>query len=168
MKKRMKKTTGIAKELHFDLDIIKNTIRDSLDAKIYLGCDSVKVKKKRVKYATVIVIHFGAKSGCGRGAKVFGRIDYDTVVDAVQGRPNNRMLQEVNKIIEMYTLLEDVLVDRVDDVSIHLDINPKESAGSNVAYGAAKGMIQGIIGIEPDFKPTSFAASFAADRYCNA
>ena len=164
----MKKTTGISKELLFDLDIVKDTIRNSLDAKIYLGCDSVKVKKKRVKYATVIVIHFGAKSGCGRGAKIFGRIEYDSVIDAVQVRPINRMLQEVNKIIEMYTLLEEVLVDRVEDVSIHLDINPDKNHGSSIAYSAAKGMIQGIIGIEPDFKPTSFAASFAADRYANS
>lgn len=164
---RRKRGSKISKELKFDLDLVKDTILKSQDAKIYLGCDSVKIKRKRVKYATVIVIHFGAKNGCGRGAKVFGRIDYDEVKDAKASKPINRMLSEVNRIIEMYNLLEDVLVERIDDVSIHVDINSDEQFGSNVAYGAALGMIKGMIGITPCFKPLSFAASFAADRYAN-
>jgi len=77
------------------------------------------------------------------------------------------MLEEVNKIIEMYSRLEDILVDRMDDVSIHLDINPDKKFGSSIAYGTAKGMIQGILGIEPVTKPFSYVASSAADYYCN-
>jgi len=150
--------------LSFDVDVVKKFIIDNPDAKIYLGCDSVRVKKKRVRYATVVCIHYAGH----RGAKIFGNITYGIVQDAKLNRPINRMLEEVNHIVEMYELLEEVLVERIDDVGIHLDINPKKSEGSSIAHGAARGIIQSMIGVEPEFKPDAWAASYCSDRYANA
>ncbi len=150
-------------ELRFNYDEVKAFISKHPDSKIYFGCDSTRLKKKQVRFATVICIHY---EGC-KGAKVFGEVSYEPIVDGELSKPINRMLVEVQKVIEMFTRFEEVLIDRLDDVSIHLDINPKEGEGSNIAYGAAMGMIQGTLGLEPTFKPDAWASSFVSDRYCN-
>jgi len=150
-------------ELTFDYDEVKEFIKKHKTAKIYFGCDSTRLKRKRVRFATLVCIHYEGH----KGAKVFGEVTYEKLVDAEASKPINRMLAEVQKVIEMFDKFEEVLIERLDDVSIHLDINPNENAGSNIAYGAAKGMIQGMIGLEPIFKPNAWVASFAADRYCN-
>jgi len=147
--------------LEYDIPSIIKFIEDNPNAKIYLGGDSLRIKKDKVKFATVICIHYDGH----KGAKIFGKIDYHNISDAKLGRPINRMLKEVELIIEMFKDLEDILTERADDVSIHLDIASDKQHGSNVAYHSAKGMVMSITGIEPMFKNDSFASSFAADHY---
>jgi len=147
--------------LNYDIDEVKQFIKDNPESKIYIGGDSIRIKKSKVKFATVICIHYSGH----RGAKIFGKISYHEITDANLGRPINRMLKEVELIIEMFKELEDVLIERADDVSIHLDIASDKTYGSNVAYHAAKGMVMSLTGIEPMFKNDSFASSFAADYY---
>ena len=142
---------------------IKQIIRDNPSAKFFLGVDSQRIRKQRIRFATVVIVHYHDENGIGKGAKVFDHVTYEKVVDAKLSRPINRMLAEVNKVTELFTLLEDVLLDR--DFEIHLDISENKSNGSNVAHGAAKGMIIGMVGVEPIFKPHAFAASCAADRF---
>jgi len=148
--------------LRFNLKEVKEFIKNNSNSKIYFGCDSIKLKKN-VKFATVVCIHYEGH----KGAKIFGKITYKNIIDNNLSKPINRMIEEVNCIINIYSQLEETLINRIEDVSIHLDINPNKNAGSNIAYGAAKGMIEGIIGLEPIFKPEAFSASFAADRYCH-
>lgn len=143
----------------FDIDYIKEFIHKYEDARIYLGVDSQRGRKGKICFAMVVVVHY---NGCN-GAKVFHDITYDKVKDAKLSRPFNRMMKEVEMVTELYTKLEDVLIDR--DFEIHLDVNPLEGTGSNVAYGAAKGMIWGIVGVEPVCKPAAFAATCAADKF---
>lgn len=143
----------------FNINYIKDFIKNYPDAKVYLSADSQRVKKKKVRFATVVVVHY---SGC-KGAKVFHDVQYEDVVDAKLSRPFNRMMKEVEMITKLYNELEDILIER--DFEIHIDVNPDETAGSNVAYGAAKGMIWGMIGVEPVCKPDAWAASCVADRY---
>ena len=143
----------------FDIYYIKQFILSHPDSKVYLGVDSQRVRKKKVRFAVVVIVHY---NGCN-GARVFHDVTYDKIVDAKLGRPFNRMMKEVQMVTELYTKLEDVLLDR--EFEIHLDVNPKEGTGSNVAYGAAKGMIWGMVGVEPICKPHAFAASCAADKY---
>ena len=143
----------------FDIEYIKTFIAEHEDAKVYLGVDSQRLRKKRVKFATVVIIHY---NGCN-GASVFHDITYEKVMDAKLSRPFNRMMREVQLVTELYTKLEDVLIER--DFEIHLDVNPKEGTGSNIAYSAAKGMIWGVVGIEPICKPNAFAASCCADKF---
>lgn len=132
-------------------------IMENPNGKVYLGCDSQRSKHKRVKFVTVLVIYEKDKS------KIFKDICYEDVVDAKLSRPFNRMMREVMLVTELYTVLEDVLIER--DFEIHLDVNPNEGEGSNVAYGAAKGVIWGMIGVEPVCKPNAWAASHCADRF---
>ncbi len=133
-------------------------INDNPEANIYLGCDSQRMKRKRVKFATVLIVH--GKNGKSR---IFKDILFDKVVDAKLSRPFNRMLKEVILVTELYTLLEDVLIER--DFEIHLDISEDKQKGSSVAAGAAKGMIFGIVGVEPVMKPFSWASSTVADKF---
>ena len=144
---------------NFDIDYIKKFITEYPTAKIYLSADSQRVKRKKVRFATVVVVHY---EGC-KGGRVFHDVTYEKVVDAKLSRPFNRMMREVTLITDIYTALEDVLIDR--DFEVHIDVNPDVIHGSNVAYGAAKGMIWGMIGIEPVCKPDAWAASTIADRY---
>ena len=145
--------------MDFDINMIKNFINKHKDAKIYIGADSQRLKKKRVKFATVVVIHY---NGCN-GAKIFADIKYEKVNDVKLSRPFNRMMREVYLVTELFSLLEDVLIDR--DFEIHIDVNPEKGTGSNIAYSAAKGVIWGIVGVEPVCKPDSWAASCCADKY---
>jgi len=132
-------------------------INDNPDAKIYLGADSQRSKHKKVKFVTVLVVYQKDKS------KIFKDICYEKVTDAKLSRPFNRMMREVSLITELYTLLEDILIDR--DFEVHIDVNPNEGEGSNVAYNAAKGMVWGMIGVQPITKPDAWAASHCADRF---
>ncbi len=142
-----------------ELKMIKEFIQENPNADITLGVDSQRMKKKRVKFAVVVVIHYAG----GKGAKLFYDVTYDKVVDAKLSRPFNRMMKEVMLVTDVYTQLEEVLFDK--DFAIHLDINPVKGNGSNVAYGAARGMIFGMVGIEPVMKPDAWAASTVADRF---
>lgn len=140
-----------------ELQEMINYISDNPDAKIYLGCDSQRAKHKNVRFVTVLVVYQKDKS------KIFKNVYYEKIMDAKLSKPFNRMMKEVHLVSELYSMLEDVLIER--DFEVHLDVNPDENEGSNVAYSAAKGMIWGIIGVEPVCKPYAFAASCIADRY---
>ena len=143
----------------FNIDYIKEFILSHPDSKVYLGVDSQRVRKKRVRFAVVVAVHYNNNNG----AKIFHNITYEKITDAKLSRPFMRMMTEVNKVTELYTLLEDVLIDR--DFEIHLDISANEKHGSNVAHGYAKGVVWGTVGIEPTFKPNSWCASTCADKY---
>lgn len=147
-----------------NIELLKNKIKNcSKNTKIYLGCDSKVLKKrKKVKFATVVVFHINGNMGC----EVYGEVTFEelsTIKDFQKSKPYNRMMKEVEKITTLYNLLEEVLIDK--DFEIHIDVNQSKLFGSNIAYGSAKGYIESIIGIEPVFKPFAFAASYAADHY---
>ena len=145
--------------MEFEIEYIKEFIAKHKGSKVILGVDSQRIKKKGVKYATVVIVHY---DGC-HGAKIFADVTYEKTKDAKLSRPFNRMMREVALISDLYTLLEDVLIDV--DFEIHIDVNPKEGTGSNVAYNAAKGYIWGVVGVEPICKPDAWGASCAADRF---
>jgi len=158
----MAKKKKIKQKINFNLEEVRDSIqKSSNNTKIYLGCDSKVLKNKKVRYAIVVILHINGNNGC----KIWGKIEYDNIKDGNKAKPFNRMMSEVQKLTEMYELLEDLLIDK--EFEIHIDVNPNIIHGSNVAYGAAKGYISGVIGIMPTFKPFAFAASCAADKYCN-
>ncbi len=137
----------------FDVKYIKEFINKHENARVYLGVDSQKTRKKNVIFATVVVVHYNGKNG----SKIFYNTQFEKIKEAKLSRPFNRMMKEVELVIDLYHKLEDVLIDR--EFEIHLDVNPNENEGSNVAYGAAKGYVQGIIGVMPVFKPYAFAST---------
>jgi predicted RNase H-related nuclease YkuK (DUF458 family) len=134
------------------------------ETKIYIGTDSVRFKKDGrwfAKYASVVVVHMNGKNGC----RVFKHRSVEPDYDVKKNRPSIRLMNEVMKSCELYIELAP-FIDEFD-VEIHCDINLDEKHGSNCAAKQAAGYILGVTGLEPVFKPNSFAASFGADHFAH-
>ena len=145
-----------------DLNEVREFIEaQSPETKIYIGCDSERMKIDKVWYAdyiTAIVVHINGNNGC----KLFGEVVRERDYDQKQSRPRYRLMNEVYKVSELYLRLADVLVDR--NVEVHLDINPNEMTGSSCVINEAIGYIKGTCNVIPLVKPQAFAASYAAER----
>ena len=132
------------------------------ETKIYLGCDSERVKINgawHADYVLAIVVHINGNNGC----KLFGEVQRERDFDQKTSRPSTRLMTEVYKVSALYLKLADVLEDR--DVQVHLDINPNEMHGSSCVISQAVGYIKGTCNVVPFVKPEAFAASYAADRF---
>lgn len=132
------------------------------ETRIYLGCDSERIKIDGAWYADyvlAIVVHINGNNGC----KLFGEVQRERVWDAKPGKPAQRLMTEVYKVSELYLKLADVLEGR--HVEVHLDINPDEQYGSSCVISQAVGYIKGTCNVIPFVKPEAFAASYAADRF---
>lgn len=130
------------------------------ETKIYLGCDSEKVKMNGVWYADyiiAIVVHIDGKHGC----KIFGQIDRERDYDQQRNKPRMRLMTEVYKVAEMYIALAATIP---NDIEVHLDINPDMVHNSSIVVNEAIGYIKGMCNVVPMVKPNAFAASYAADR----
>ncbi|USV41053.1 hypothetical protein [Xanthomonas phage BUDD] len=133
----------------------------SPETKVYLGADSEKVKvngKMYADYTVVIVVHI---DGC-KGCKVFAETTREEDYDKDPSKPFTRMMKEAEKVAELHDRFKDVFYDF--EVSIHLDINPKKTAGSSIAMEAARGYVKAMTMVDPHLKPVAFAGSYAADR----
>jgi len=134
----------------------------SPETKIYLGCDSERMKIDGVWYADyvlAIVVHINGNNGC----KLFGEVHRERDYDQKASRPSMRLMTEVYKVSELYLKLAEVLEDR--QVEVHLDINPSEMHGSSCVISQAIGYIKGTCNVIPFVKPQAFAATYAADRF---
>lgn len=132
------------------------------DTKIYLGCDSERLRVNGdwyADYVLAIVVHINGNNGC----KLFGEVQRERVWDQKPGKPAQRLMTEVYKVSELYLKLAEVLEDR--HVEVHLDINPDEQYGSSCVISQAVGYIKGVCNVIPFVKPEAFAASYAADRF---
>jgi len=81
------------------------------ETRIYLGCDSERIKIDGVWYADyvlAIVVHINGNNGC----KLFGEVQRERVWDAKPGKPAMRLMTEVYKVSELYLKLADVLEGR--------------------------------------------------------
>lgn len=149
-----------------DLEKVKEFLAtQSKESKVYIGCDSVRYRRKGewyADYALVIVIHMDGKHGC----KIFGEVTTEKDYSVSKGKkpkPSFRLMNECYKVSEAYLALYDVLADR--EVEIHLDINPNPKFASSEVVQQAVGYIRGTCDIDPKVKPEAFAASYAADRF---
>ena len=132
------------------------------ETKIYLGCDSERMKIDGVwhaDYILAIVVHINGNNGC----KIFGEVVRERDYEKKQSRPRYRLMNEVYKVSELYLKLADVLENY--HVEVHLDINPNEMHGSSCVINEAIGYIRGTCNVVPLVKPNAFAASYAADRF---
>jgi uncharacterized protein len=132
------------------------------NTKVYIGTDSTRFKKLGqwyARYATVLVVHLNGRNGC----RVFRNVTVEPDYDMKKNRPAMRLVNEVMKSCELYMQLAP-LIDSYE-IEIHCDISLDPKNGSNCAAKQAAGYVLGMTGIEPKFKPHSFAASFGADYY---
>ena len=146
-----------------DLNEVKEFIaKQSPQTKIYIGCDSERIRINNewwADYILAIVVHIDGKHGC----KLFGEVIRERDYDQKQNRPRYRLMNEAYKVSDLYLRLVDVIIDR--EVEVHLDINPNEIHGSSCVINEAIGYIRGTCNVIPMIKPNAFAASYAADRY---
>ena len=146
-----------------NLDEVTQFIQaQTAETKIYLGCDSERLRVDGVWYADyvlAIVVHINGNNGC----KLFGEVHRERVWDAKPSKPAMRLMTEVYKVSELYLKLAEVLEGR--HVEVHLDINPNEIHGSSCVISQAIGYIKGTCNVVPFVKPEAFAASYAADRF---
>jgi uncharacterized protein len=144
-----------------DLNIVKSYIEScGPETKIYLGCDSEKVKVNGVwhaDYIIAIVVHIDGKHGC----KIFGQVTRERDYEVKRDKPRMRLMNEVYKVAEMYLQLAEIIP---NDIEVHLDINPNLMHNSSIVVNEAVGYIKGMCNVVPLVKPNAFAASYAADR----
>jgi predicted RNase H-related nuclease YkuK (DUF458 family) len=136
-------------------------INMSPETKIYFGADSERFKQNGrwfAKIVTVIVVHI---EGC-KGCKIFAESTTIPDIDKDSSKPFQRMMAEASAVADLHARFKDVFYDF--EVSIHLDVNPRKTAGSSVAKEAAVGYIKAMTQVTPELKPLAFAASYAADR----
>lgn len=146
-------------------DVVKVINESSKESKIYIGCDSIVIKRRKekfrkIRYTTVIVIHIdGAKGG-----NVYGTFEYDVIGKGEQYKrePKLRLMNEVYKIAELYMELAP-LVNK--DIEVHLDLNPNEKHLSNKVVNQALGYVKGVCGVDAKLKPDAWAASACADKW---
>lgn len=146
------------------LEKARQAILDSSEqSTIYIGADSVRFKKGYNKdgsdkwfarYAVVVIVHKDSCHGCG----VFHSVD----ILPDYGQLRTRLLTEVQKSIDVFFAIEDVIGNR--KLEIHLDVNPDPMHGSNIVVKEAAGWVTGL-GITHKIKNEAWAASTAAD-YC--
>ena len=131
------------------------------DTKIYIGCDSERLRVGGIWYADyilAIVVHINGKNGC----KIFGAVERERDWEQKANKPKMRLMNEVYKVADLYLQLSKLVA---HDISVHLDINPNEMYGSSVVINEAVGYIKGMCGVVPFIKPQAFAASYAADQF---
>lgn len=136
----------------------KQAILDSSkESSVYIGCDSIRFRKNNqwyAKYSTVIIVHMDSKRGCKLFHNSIDMPDY--------GNLKQRLLTEVQMAVSTATEIIDVIGDR--HMEIHLDINPNPKHKSSVAVKEALGWVKGSLGLDAKIKPSSFAATHAADH----
>jgi predicted RNase H-related nuclease YkuK (DUF458 family) len=146
-----------------DLNKVAEFIKaQSPETKIYLGCDSERIRvggQWYADYVLAVVVHINGNNGC----KLFGEVQRERDWDQRESRPSMRLMTEVYKVSELYLKLAEVLEGR--KVEVHLDINPNEMHGSSCVISQAIGYIKGTCDVIPFVKPEAFAASYAADRF---
>jgi predicted RNase H-related nuclease YkuK (DUF458 family) len=147
---------------HIDLHEVAEFVNNcDPDTKIYIGCDSERLRVDGIwhaDYIIAVVVHINGKNGC----KIFGAVERERDWEQKANKPKLRLMNEVYKIADLYLELSKLIA---HDIEIHLDINPNARYGSNVAVQEAVGSIKGMCNVVPMVKPLAFAASYAADRY---
>jgi len=135
----------------------KQAVADSSkESKVYIGCDSIRLKKLGVwyaRYSTVIVLHKDGRHGC----KIF----YDTQTMRDFGNLRERLMNEAGYALAAASEIVEVLGDR--PLEVHLDLNSDPKHKSNIALKEAMGYVTGM-GFKPVIKPDGWAATHAADH----
>jgi predicted RNase H-related nuclease YkuK (DUF458 family) len=147
---------------HINIAEVSRFINEcSPETKIYIGVDSERFRLNGVwyvDYISAVVVHFDGKHGC----KIFGAVDRERDFGQSARKPKLRLMGEVYRAADLYLELSKEVA---HDMEVHLDLNPNEMYGSNVAVQEAVGYIKGMCGVIPMVKPNAPAASYCADQF---
>jgi predicted RNase H-related nuclease YkuK (DUF458 family) len=128
---------------------------------VYIGCDSVKYKKRGqwfARYNVAFIIHIASR----HGGRIFHFSEVERDYDPKKEKPRMRLMNEVYKAVGTYLEFAEQLEDL--PVEIHIDINPDENHNSSVVLREALGYVKGMTGLDAVAKPDGWAASHAGDR----
>lgn len=127
----------------------------SASSSIYVGTDSLRIKKKKKhhRFVTVVIIHFDS---C-KGATWFTKHSTETREMSMK----ERLLTEVYLSVATALEIAPAVGDR--NFEVHVDVNPNEKHRSHVAHREATAYVVGQ-GFKMVSKPDSFAATISADR----
>jgi predicted RNase H-related nuclease YkuK (DUF458 family) len=123
------------------------------DFRVCIGTDS-QVKGNDIHFATVIVF-----LRMGRGAVIYARKQQLRRRMTVR----QRMIEEVNRSVEVAIALQPLLTTLQISFEVHADINTQPCFRSQEALHEAAGYIRGM-GFEFRAKPYAFASSSCANR----
>lgn len=146
-----------------DMEAVCAFIREqSPSTKVYIGGDSERHKVNGVWYAdytVCVVVHKDGNKGC----RVFGETVRERDYDQKKNAPRMRLMNEVYKIAALFQEVKEAIGER--EFEVHLDVNPKLTAGSSCVIDEAVGYIRATCNVIPLVKPDSPAATFCADRF---
>lgn len=171
----------MTRKIKFD-EVVEFVKTCSPETKVYIGSDSQRYKRKGewfARYSLVVVIHKDGNKGC----KIFGEDIHERDYTTNKKNPSVRLMTEAYKVVELYTKFVKALEEAVDnekdvkqaemllnvlqEIEIHVDLNPDKEHASNAVVTQALGYIKGITGIDAKIKPEALAASYAADNFTN-
>lgn len=144
---------------------VKDWAQENPYGNIIIGCDS-QIHGRKIKYSVVICMHYKDAAGQGHGAHV---ISCNIWEKRLKMSKKEEMPYKLWKEAE-YVLQVAQMIDNDDEVfkkriSVHLDFNSNETAGSNIVYHSGLGLIRGM-GYAAIGKPNAPIASHTADHYC--
>ena len=144
---------------------VKAWVKENPYGTITIGCDS-QVHGRRIKYSTVICMHFIDRTGQGHGAHV---IVSDAWVKRINKSQTEEMPTKLWKEAE-YVLIAAQMVDGGEEafkkrITVHLDYSDEPLNKSNIMYATGIGYLTGM-GYRAEGKPHSWAATHTADHLC--
>lgn len=141
-----------------DLQEVKQAIAESSQStRVYIGCDSKVTRKKQIKFCTVVILHVDGK----HGGRMFHNVELEPTFQSPE-KPRMRLMQKVQKVVELGWELQEVIGNR--HFEVHLDLNTSPKYKSHSAVKEACGYVLGCLGLDAKLKPEAFAASTAADK----
>jgi predicted RNase H-related nuclease YkuK (DUF458 family) len=145
---------------------VKDWVKTNKFGTVTIGCDS-QVHGRKIKYSTVIIMHYVDATGVGHGAHV---LSCEVWIKRMNGK--NQIEEMPTKLWREaeFVLAAAEMVDGHDEsfkknITIHLDFNSEEKAGSNFLFASGMGFITGM-GYKAVGKPDAWAASHTADSLC--
>jgi len=136
-------------------EYVKKFYKDNPGCTIGIGSDSIQHKKWTI-YAVMIALFYPKIGGTGRGAHLIYLKKKFTTRFSLW----TRLWNEVEMSIDVAKYLKNNI--NLENIEVHIDINPDEEYKSNMAFQASIGYIKSLEFI-PVAKPNSWVATCAAD-----
>lgn len=146
----------------YELEEVLTRIHEApLGTLVYVGTDS-KNSKYWTSFVTVIVLHYEAAFGTGKGCTMRYRAERVQRISSLKQRLIEEVARSTSAAIELMYGTEDIAGVPAEMLEVHADINPDPRHKSYVAYKDAVSYIRGQ-GLTERFKPDALAASSASD-----
>lgn len=140
-------------------EYVKEFLETNPTTQIHIGCDSQAAGRNEVHYAISVCLYIPGNGGHVINKKLKleknlsrdGKVSYEKLWNEVELAV--AAAEELSEVIDAHEL------------TIHIDYNVKATAGSHDLYDAGMGYVSSL-GYKALGKPSAWAASKVADKYC--